>query len=195
MVYRVFMLFMTTATLLRRFAVTSAAVAVTAVGVAAPATAAPDRLSAAALSFPTSALPGWSISPAEAGGVGLARAPFGHSGTWVSQIRIGDFGRSGLDVKGLARAFAVEITNGGGYTGHSARIEGLQVTDASVSGIRAARATANVILQNAPTRGERLRITVVDTNPETYFVSQVPFEAADRQAQAAAAESGLVATR
>ncbi|NMD54339.1 MULTISPECIES: hypothetical protein [Tsukamurella] len=187
---------MTTVTLLRRFAVTSAAVAVAAAGVAAPASAAPARLSAASLSFPTSALPGWTISPADAGGVGLARAPFGPSGTtWASQVSIGDFGRSGLDVKALAKAFAAEIAKDGGYNGHNPRLEGLQVTDARVSGIPAARATANIVLQNAPTRGERLRITVVDTNPETYFVSQVPFEAPDRQAQAAAAESGLVATR
>ncbi|CAM3576704.1 hypothetical protein ACXYTP_03695 [Tsukamurella ocularis] len=186
---------MTTVTLLRRIAVTTAAVAVAA-GVAAPVSAAPARLSAASLSFPTSALPGWTIDPAEAGGVGLARAPFGPAGTtWASQISIGDFGRSGLDVKVLAKAFAAEIVKDGGYNGHNARLEGLQVTDTRVSGIPAARATANVVLQNAPTRAERLRITVVDTKPETYFVSQVPVEATDRQAQAAAAESGLVATR
>ncbi|MCS3779871.1 hypothetical protein [Tsukamurella ocularis] len=187
---------MTTATLLRRFAVTSAAVSVLAAGVVAPASAAPERLSAAALSFPTSALPGWIISPAAApGGVGIARAPFATPGTWASQISIGDFGRAGLDVRALAKALAGEIAKDGGYQGHNPRIEGLQVTDTRVSGVVAARATANIVLQNAPTRGERLRITVVDTNPETYFVSQVPFEAADRQAQATAAESRLVVTR
>lgn len=188
------MLVMTTAPLLRRLAVTSAAVSVAAVAVASPASAAPARLSAASLSFPTSALPGWSFSPAEAG-VSQARAPFGPSGSWVSQVSIGDFGRSGLDVKVLAKTFAEKLATGSGYTGYSARIEGLQVTDVTVSGIRAGRATANVVLQNAPTRGERLRVTVVDTVPETYFVSQIPFEAADRQAQATAAEAGLVASR
>ncbi|MET9326696.1 hypothetical protein [Tsukamurella sp. NPDC003166] len=186
---------MTIALLLRRVAVTSAAVSVAAVAAVSPAAAAPVRLSAASLSFPTSALPGWSFTPAQTGGVSQARAPFGPTGSWVSQVSIGDFGRSGLDVKALAKAFAENLANGSGYTGHNARIDGLQVTDASVSGIRAGRATANVLLQNAPTRGERLRVTVVDTVPETYFISQVPFEATDRLAQVTAAEAGLVATR
>lgn len=186
---------MTTSIALRRFAVSTVAVALAATAVAAPASAAPERLSAASLSFPTAALPGWTITPAQGGGASVARAPFGTVGSWASQVSIGDFGRSGLDVKALAKAFAEKLATGGGYNGYQARIEGLQVTDASVSGIRAGRATANVLLQNAPTRGERLRVTVVDTVPETYFISQVPFEAADRQAQAAAAEAGLVATR
>ncbi|TWS24866.1 hypothetical protein FK268_06380 [Tsukamurella sputi] len=186
---------MTTAHLLRRLAVTSAAVSLAAVAVASPASAAPARLSAASLSFPTSALPGWSFTPAGTGGVSQARAPFGPSGSWVSQVSIGDFGRSGLDVKVLAKAFAEKLATGSGYEGYNARLEGLQVTDATVSGIRAGRATADVVLRNAPTRGERLRVTVVDTVPETYFISQVPIEAPDRQAQAAAAEGGLVATR
>ncbi len=185
---------MNTSITLRRSAVVALGAALIATGVAAPASAAPDRLSAGSLSFPTSALPGWTITPAQGGGASVARAPFGTVGTWASQVSVGDFGRSGLDVKALAKAFAERLA-AGGYDGYQARIEGLQVTDASVSGIRAGRATANVLLQNAPTRGERLRVTVVDTVPETYFISQVPFEAADRRAQADAAEAGLVAAR
>jgi hypothetical protein len=178
----------------RMVAASLATATVAVASIAAPAAADPGRISAGPLSFARSALPGWTVQAPAADGSVLAAVDL-PGRNWASMVEIGTTGGDGRSATDIARAMALSAPSASGYKGHSARVVGLQVTPMTVSGVPAARATARVEVNGAPVSGDRYRVVVVGTTPQTYFVSAVPSEAPDRAMQADAAEAGLVAGR
>ncbi|VDR38351.1 Uncharacterised protein [Tsukamurella paurometabola] len=183
---------------MRRGVVGGAAVAVAAVvavsGVgSASADPGPGRLNAGAVSVPRAALPGWSVASVSGGGVGAVVTFPG--GGWSSQVQLGATRADGRSSTDVARSIVLNAPRTPGYSRNAARVVGLSMRPTSVSGVSATLATGTIEVQGAPVKADRFRVIVVDSKPQSYFVSAVPFEAGDRIAQADAAERGLVAGR
>ncbi|BDD80837.1 hypothetical protein TPB0596_06000 [Tsukamurella pulmonis] len=179
---------------LSRTLVASVATVAAATAAVAPAAAAPGRVGTGPLTYAASALPGWSVKAPAPDGTVLAVAKLPGK-NWASMVEIGPTGVAGRSASDVARAIAESAPTASGYEGHGARVVGLQVTPTTISGVPAARAVATVQVDGAPVAGDRYRVVVVDTKPQTYFVTAVPAEAPDRTAQAGAAEASLVAAR
>jgi hypothetical protein len=158
------------------------------------ASADPGRVTAGPLSAPRASLAGWNISGPDAEGTIAASVKLPGK-TWESAIELGVTGADGRTSQDVARSIVLNAPRTPGYAKNNARVVGLAVTPTSISGVPATRATASIEVQGAPVRADRFHVVVVDTKPQTYFVSAVPFEAADRIAQANAAEAGLIANR
>lgn len=156
--------------------------------------AAPDRVASGPLSFPRAALAGWNFAGPDAEQTHSATVPLAGK-RWVSAVELGITGTDGRTSADVARSIVLNAPRTSGYAKNNARVVGLAVTPTTVSGIPATRATASIEVQGAPVRADRFHVVVVNTKPQTYFVSAVPFEAPDRIAQADAAEAGLAAKR
>lgn len=177
-----------------RTAVTAAvAIATATTLVAAPASAAPGRIDAGQVSLDRGTLPGWTVHAPSASGAVVANVRV-TGVNWASQVEFGDLGVAGASAE-LARASALRIPESSGYKGVKASVIGLKVSPTTVCGVPASLATAEIRIDGGPVRGDRLRVLVIDTKPQSYFLSAVPFEAPDRQGQADAAERSLTAKR
>lgn len=161
---------------------------------AAPAVADPARVVAGPLSIDRGTLAGWEITAPDAEGTVVAGVQLAGK-NWGSQIEFGPSLVKGASTDAVARTIVTRSLESDGYKGLKGRVVGVQVTPTSVSGVPATRATAEVQFDGAPVRADRLRVVVVDTTPQTYFLSAVPVEAPDRLGQADAAERSLVAAR
>ena len=161
---------------------------------AAPAAADPARVVAGPLSLDRAALPGWEIMAPDADGTVVAGAQLTGK-NWGSQIEFGPSLVKGQSSEAVARTIVTRSLESDGYKGLKGRVVGVQVTPTTISGVPATRALAEVQFDGAPVRADRLRVIVVDTKPQTYYLSAVPVEAPDRQAQAEAAERSLIAAR
>ncbi|WP_040765823.1 hypothetical protein [Tsukamurella sp. 1534] len=175
----------------------SAAVATTAVAAAVfagPVAADPGRIAVGPISVPRAALAGWEVRGPGPDQIVSAVAQL-QDRNWASLIEFGTTEADGRASRDVARAIVLNAPSNKAYKSSKARIEGLAITPTTVSGIPASRATAEVRIDGGPVRADRFRVTVIDTKPQTYFLSLVPDEAPDRRRQADAAEAGAVATR
>lgn len=154
----------------------------------------PGRVAAGPLSLSRASLAGWNVAGPDAEGTTSASVKLPGK-TWEAVIELGITGADGRTSEDVARSIVRNAPSTSGYAKNKARVVGLVVTPTNVSGVPATRATASIEVQGAPVPADRFHVVVVNTKPQTYFVSAVPFEAADRIAQANAAESGLTANR
>lgn len=154
----------------------------------------PGRIAAGSLSMPRAALAGWNVSGPDAEGTTAASVKLPGK-SWASVVELGITGADGRASEDVARSIVLNAPSTTGYAKNKARVVGLVVTPTNISGVPATRATASIEVQGAPVLADRFHVVVVNTKPQTYFVSAVPFEAADRIAQVNAAESGLIANR
>ncbi|GAB3131625.1 hypothetical protein GCM10027289_18100 [Tsukamurella serpentis] len=173
---------------------TAALTAAAVVAPVAPASADPGRAAAGPLSYSKGALPGWEFRGPDTDRTVVAVAPLPGK-NWVSLVELGLTGIQGRSAADVARAITVAMPESPGYRGLNATVQGLAVTPTTISGIPAARATAWIKVEGGPVAGDRFRLTVVDTKPQTYFLTAVPNEAPERLGQADRAEASLTATR
>lgn len=153
----------------------------------------PGRVATGPLSVPRAALAGWAIEGPDAEGmVASVQVP---GKNWGSVIELGPTGVSDRSSHDVARAIVANAPSTPGYSQNRARVVNLRVTPTTVSGVPATRATASIEVADAPVKADRIHVIVVDTKPQSFFLSAVPFESADRIGQADVAEAGLVANR
>jgi hypothetical protein len=146
-------------------------------------------ISAGALSFPTTAAPGWfpisdDSTPNLIGAVGVAKEVPG-ANQWMMQaeVAVTNF-VSSMDVTAQASKLLQCVAGGPGYANASPTLGPTKTSSITVDGIKAARVDADVTIAD-PSRnvkGDSLTIVAVDTKPVTIFMGATPIGDADSAA-------------
>jgi hypothetical protein len=146
-------------------------------------------ISAGALSFPTTAAPGWmpisdDQTPNLIGAVGVAKEVPG-ANQWMMQaeVAVTNF-VSSMDVTAQASKLLQCVAGGPGYANASPTLGPTKTSSITVDGIKAARVDADVTIGD-PSRnvkGDSLTIVAVDTKPVTIFMGATPIGDADSAA-------------
>lgn len=148
-----------------------------------------DLVSAGALSFPTSAAPGWApfaddSTPNGIEVAGLAAEVPG-ADKWVMQAEVGitNFAPS-MDVAAQATKLMTCIAGGPGYETASPSLGPTKTSSITVDGTEAARVDADITIADASrnVKGDSVVIIVVKTKPATFFYGATPIGDADSRA-------------
>jgi hypothetical protein len=138
-------------------------------------------ISAGALSFPTTAAPGWmpisdDQTPNLIGAVGVAKEVPG-ANQWVMQaeVAVTNF-VSSMDVSAQASKLLQCVASGPGYANASPTLGPSKTSSLTVDGVKAARVDADVTIADPArnVKGDSLSIVAVDTKPVTIFLGATP---------------------
>jgi hypothetical protein len=148
-----------------------------------------DLVNAGALSFPTSAAPGWSpfsddSLPNAIDAVGVAQEVPG-ADQWVMQaeVAISNFVTS-MDVGTQASKLMTCVANGPGYENASPTLGPTNTSVITVDGIEATRVDADVTIDDPArnVKGDSVTIIAVKTKPVTFFLGTSPIGDAESRA-------------
>ncbi len=157
-----------------------------------------DTVSAGALSFPTSAAPGWSplsdnSAPNAIDAVGLTSL-IPNANQWMMQadVAISNF-VSSMDIAAQASKLMTCIVNGPGYQGAQPSLGPTKSSSITVDGIKAARVDADVTIGDTSrnVKGDSVVVITVQTNPVTFFFATSPIDDAGSRATVEAIISAL----
>jgi hypothetical protein len=138
-------------------------------------------ISAGALSFPTTAAPGWmpisdDQTPNLIGAVGVAKEVPG-ANQWVMQaeVAVTNF-VSSMDVSAQASKLVQCVATGPGYANASPTLGMTRTSTLTVDGTKAARVDADVTIADPArnVKGDSLVIVAVATKPVTIFLGATP---------------------
>ena len=138
-------------------------------------------ISAGALSFPTTAAPGWmpisdDQTPNLIGAVGVAKEVPG-ANQWVMQAEVAVTNVvTSMDVTAQASKLMQCVATGPGYANASPTLGPTKTSSIMVDGIKAARVDADVTIADPArnVKGDSLVIVAVDTKPVTIFLGATP---------------------
>lgn len=163
---------------------------------ASPSTGAPAVISSGQLSFPRSALLGWTVGAPNSQGTIVSKFDSAAPGR-EPQVDLGCLG-PGQDTNRMPVEDAASLLSGfamAKYAGRDAYRSGTKVTPSKVSGVQAAQAISKVDINQAPYGADELRVVLVDTSPRCYFISTVPIGDGARLRDVERASAGLAVTR
>jgi hypothetical protein len=145
-----------------------------------------DTVSAGALSFPTSAAPGWmpisdNSTPNAIGAVGVAQeVPNANQWMMQAEVAVTNFVTS-MSVSDQASKLLNCIATGPGYSQSGPTLGPIKTSSTTVDGTEAARADADITISDATRHvaGDSVTIIAVKTKPVTFFFGASPIGDSD----------------